>query len=286
MDQERLYQTCRLSNVSWVEDPTNSDYELTVRNTIRHLFRDHEKSLPTALRPKSIASLNSRMKLYRAQIQAEATILLRKCSLEIDKRTGAVSFHGNGFLHLGDDAVLSTLLEMIMSKSSPQNRIRSSALRESIFRMFRANSTQKFTVGLIMVSPIGREQWLLERRPFARNEQREMVLMPKTWTLWDGRWWIRFHYIRRSDETAPLLVRPLEASDLKFLNSFNMDNKSKQSELVDFLSLPSSQRYTVPLLVHAHDPKILSLPTIGVTFDKSISVTCNFISDKSGDILT
>lgn len=53
--KERLIATCLQRGVSWVEDETNKDPTLTIRNAVRHMYRNHR--LPSALSKERLSTL-------------------------------------------------------------------------------------------------------------------------------------------------------------------------------------------------------------------------------------
>ena len=53
--KDNLLATCVSRDLPWIEDPTNQDRTLTVRNAIRHMVREYR--LPVALRERSILAI-------------------------------------------------------------------------------------------------------------------------------------------------------------------------------------------------------------------------------------
>lgn len=76
VSKQTLIDYCRSNSVPWVEDPTNLDPSLTMRNTIRQLFR-REKDLPQALRPYSLTQTLSKLQQSRIQMEQEARDLVK-----------------------------------------------------------------------------------------------------------------------------------------------------------------------------------------------------------------
>lgn len=74
--KDRLIATCEAAKVPWFEDATNSDRTLTMRNAVRHLYKNH--TLPVALQKPAILALSNRLKRQAALDEAEAGRLLAR----------------------------------------------------------------------------------------------------------------------------------------------------------------------------------------------------------------
>lgn len=74
--KDRLIATCEEGGVPWFEDATNSDQTLTMRNAVRHLYKNH--TLPVALQKPAILELSNRLKKQAALDEAEADRLLAR----------------------------------------------------------------------------------------------------------------------------------------------------------------------------------------------------------------
>lgn len=74
--KERLIATCVENKIPWFEDATNKDPTLTMRNTVRHMFRGYE--LPVALQKPSILQLAKRCQERVAAEEAEAERLMSR----------------------------------------------------------------------------------------------------------------------------------------------------------------------------------------------------------------
>lgn len=85
----QLAATCEGAGVSWVEDETNRDRGLTVRNTVRYL-QDAEL-LPAALRTPRMVALSAVVGQTTAALEAEAAELMRSLDVRLDLRTGSVT---------------------------------------------------------------------------------------------------------------------------------------------------------------------------------------------------
>ncbi|KAK5658620.1 hypothetical protein OQA88_2013 [Cercophora sp. LCS_1] len=78
--KDRLIQTCLENDIPWWEDKTNADPTMTMRNAIRHLYKNHQ--LPVALQKPSILRLGERCRQRIAAEQAEADRLLDHVLIE------------------------------------------------------------------------------------------------------------------------------------------------------------------------------------------------------------
>jgi len=89
-NKDQLIATCRANKTPWVEDHTNHDPTLTLRNAIRHLLQG--SSLPLALQRYSLLGLSHRMQHkeeYRAQRIEE---LFRACEIvDFHTRSGSLT---------------------------------------------------------------------------------------------------------------------------------------------------------------------------------------------------
>lgn len=74
--KERLIATCEAARVPWFEDRTNADPTLTMRNAVRHLYKNHP--LPVALQKPAILELSNRLNKQVALEEAEANRLLTR----------------------------------------------------------------------------------------------------------------------------------------------------------------------------------------------------------------
>jgi hypothetical protein len=85
--KDRLIATCRASNTPWVEDPTNHDSTLTMRNAIRQVLAQNR--LPHALRHGSMLNV-ARLTARKARTRdAFAERLWNQCEIpEFDLRSG------------------------------------------------------------------------------------------------------------------------------------------------------------------------------------------------------
>lgn len=85
----QLIATCETNNVPWFEDPTNADKELTLRNTIRHLWE--EKRLPNTLSVSAMSQLARGVEETTSSRETVAESIYNDCDIDMDFRSGSVS---------------------------------------------------------------------------------------------------------------------------------------------------------------------------------------------------
>ncbi|KAG7116966.1 tRNA(Ile)-lysidine synthase like protein [Verticillium longisporum] len=68
--KDRLIATCEANNVPWIEDPTNKDPTMTMRNAVRYMWKGHD--LPAALSKPAILALSRRCAARAKADEAEA----------------------------------------------------------------------------------------------------------------------------------------------------------------------------------------------------------------------
>ncbi|KAL2255543.1 hypothetical protein VTK26DRAFT_3159 [Humicola hyalothermophila] len=74
--KDRLIATCVENNVPWFEDHTNADQTLTMRNAVRHMWKNH--TLPKALQKPAVLQLAAQCRARVATEEAAAGRLLSR----------------------------------------------------------------------------------------------------------------------------------------------------------------------------------------------------------------
>ncbi|KAI0518565.1 hypothetical protein F5B22DRAFT_71021 [Xylaria bambusicola] len=88
--KDRLVATCEANNIPWWEDSTNDDQTLTMRNAVRHMYKNY--TLPVALQKPSILALSRRCDQEARALQAEADRLMAQTRiLDIVSHIGTAS---------------------------------------------------------------------------------------------------------------------------------------------------------------------------------------------------
>ncbi|KAI0426991.1 adenine nucleotide alpha hydrolases-like protein [Xylaria sp. FL1042] len=91
--KDRLIATCEANNIPWFEDSTNQDQTLTLRNAVRHMYKNY--TLPVALQKPSILALSRRCEQQARALEAEANRLLAQTiihDVEVNVGTTSVQF--------------------------------------------------------------------------------------------------------------------------------------------------------------------------------------------------
>lgn len=197
--KERLISTCLENQMPWVEDNTNQDKTLTVRNAIRHILQHHR--LPAALRKEELVSLSLRMQHRLGQNMEVAEELFDSCELKLDVRYGTlnVRFSERAFRFLESDSsiartVAALLLGRLAEIVSPNEIVsprRLDTVIDTVFPALRNSNTLErlspngFTAAGVQFRPIvdqGRRSplyckpftpqcnWLLSRQPYSLNK--------------------------------------------------------------------------------------------------------------------
>lgn len=87
--KDRLVATCEANGVPWFEDATNHDATLTMRNAVRHLYKNH--TLPAALQKPALLVMSHRLRRRAAMDVSEAERLLRRTIVkDFDSTSGTV----------------------------------------------------------------------------------------------------------------------------------------------------------------------------------------------------
>ncbi|EKG19195.1 tRNA(Ile)-lysidine/2-thiocytidine synthase [Macrophomina phaseolina MS6] len=85
----RLTATCEASGTQWVEDETNKDPTLTMRNTIRYLYNTYR--LPAALSKPALLQMTQRTADKIRQREKEVNSLLDQLDAVLDLRSGELA---------------------------------------------------------------------------------------------------------------------------------------------------------------------------------------------------
>ena len=226
---------CDTHRLPRIEDPTNLDPSYTLRNSIRHRITSLQ------LRATKIETdLGCRNALHRWAKRLEARRqkleqVLEKLISNVERGKhvpSTVTFAPNQYRHLGPEIRKLFLSRLALSVSpssqaiSPDNL---SALERTIFgptlRHHKNGSAKKLTPGAGVLFSLAKKttgtqrNWTISRQPLRNKEMAnlEIELPIHRWTLWDGRFWIRWsrsstHLARifiqaRGNYVLPALVR-------------------------------------------------------------------------------
>lgn len=87
--KDRLIATCEANGVPWFEDATNSDSTLTMRNAVRHLYKNH--TLPVALQKSAVLEMSRRLQRKAASDDLEVDrLLVRTVVKDFESTSGTV----------------------------------------------------------------------------------------------------------------------------------------------------------------------------------------------------
>jgi tRNA(Ile)-lysidine synthase len=232
--KERLIATCKKFNVPWIEDQSNKDVQLTSRNAIRHIIRNH--TLPAGLGKDSLLRLSSSKRQKSEQMETGAEELFNQHRLALDVRTGVLTIsHAQGAFppsisqtHFIDQKeqmnnVKIGLFYRMASLVSPNPSLQISSFNAA------ATASLNFTAGNVhfVKTEDPNAEWVLSRVPYnVRDKTNPSIYMlfptsqetlpsKETFKLWDGRFWIRVH----NPSGKTFLVRPLCEGDVASIRS-------------------------------------------------------------------
>lgn len=121
----RLLATCADNGVPFVTDPTNFDFALTPRNTVRYLLSSHR--LPQTFQPPSILKMIEEGKAMEERLTATSNSILRELrTINFDRRSGKLLIQ---FPHSLETAVSDPKIQDNLTKgSTPVGQEKASAL--------------------------------------------------------------------------------------------------------------------------------------------------------------
>jgi tRNA(Ile)-lysidine synthase len=221
--KDRLQATCRMSNVEWVEDPTNSDPTFTLRNAIRHVYGKH--ALPSALRKDCLLQVLQSGQRESQIASVRGQQLFDEALLTLDTRCGVLFVQPPALQSLSDltgfaandnpvsqesiyGAALVFVRKLVVLVTNTQFREqRTVALQTAVASMFpgtiegleHVRAQSKFTAHGVLFqhgqNAAGQEGWTLSRQPPRAQAQALEVALPTESVTsekvdFDGRFWI------------------------------------------------------------------------------------------------
>lgn len=290
--KDRLIYTCLANGIDYVNDPTNFDPTMTLRNTIRHLRTNHR--LPRALEAASILRLRASADTKHASVTQRARALMPRFRiLEFTPQSGVMLLQLPPDLAqmvaTEADAVISCLSNILQAVSPicdentgtvPHELVESLLAHHrrrdgessSSFRTTALNINRVMMECAVATFPDGsRDQiWRLSRQPMrARELDRSSVAFQRQgqqhwspWVLWDGRFWIRIH-CGDGQSIDKFTVRALRPEDLRNIRSRFTATPQQRSEVERLLTAltPGKIRWTLPVIV-SRAGEIVALPTL------------------------
>jgi tRNA(Ile)-lysidine synthase len=275
--KSELIATCESSNVRWHEDATNADKTLTPRNAIRQMLQS--TAMPSALSSERLRKLAANRLTNLTSCEETATTYFNHCRVELDHRTGSVSFQ----IHLDIERWLSDekdcqlaaaiLVRRFLSLVEDQSRLALKDLARPVGFLFPSIAEGQH------VSPSGinignvtlvknpttqnnqngdQKKFLILPRPVRAPEEFTQTLLEVTkdnrstykkpvWTdtkLFHDRWWIKLRYVPANlPANTSVVVRFLRQGE-------STKEGGPWSEEAGLSLLPSGKlRYTIPMIV-------------------------------------
>lgn len=297
--KDRLVATCEEAGVQWVEDHTNKDRSLTLRNTVRYLHE--ENLLPVALQRPNLCDIAARTSNRISQLEAAADKLFQDhFRIQFDPRTGHAiceifrwdADRINSLL--AADRLKAELLRKLLLLVAPKQNIDLSTLEAASSHFLEGDppaGLEHFVAMSVTVAGAtvvalkgGLEELVYEvRRTLPpRKEAAQLAVgisLPvrpsdeqvwSEWSLWDGRYWIRIGSGPQDHaETLNVVIRLLAPEDIAALRR---EMPSKADTLHEHLSsIKGHLRTTLPAIVQIlpdGQSRVVALPTLFWSRDK------------------
>lgn len=292
--KDRLIATCEEASTKWVEDHTNKDRSLTLRNTVRHL---HEADLlPAALRRPNLCAIATRTSDRVRQLESQAGAIFNSFDLAFDFRSGhAVCKIAHQKVSEIDamperDHIRAILLRKMLSLVASTETMDLPTLESasSIFLQIDGNHGTKQSAPVAVAGATavrladsdGAMVYELRRTPPPLNAKEARadieISLPlqsrakndeqvswTDWKLWDERYWIRVGGPAR-DNAQPLnvVVRIMTPEDL---NSLRQELLPKSDLRLKLSHIKGHLRTTLPVIEQILPDKqkrIVALPSL------------------------
>jgi len=280
--KDSLVQMCRERGVDWFEDPTNRIATLTVRNTIRSLWKSER--MPRALMKAAMLRLATTKQAQCLVEEEQGERLFEGLNCSLDVASGALTF--------GSSARSSSELlpgagvraaERLAAIVTPARTVASMQLAEVAKQIFSPDLVvdgqaqhsvkQTLTAAGILWEGVAEDndgtmtwRWRLSRQlPSKTNALRSCTWTSDgtgepfwTWQLFDGRYWIRINHRHR----RTLLVQTLQKPQLVQLRNQLHKNQRGHLDALLHSHAPGNIRFTLPVIVDGQDGTFLALPTL------------------------
>jgi hypothetical protein len=284
--KDELRRMCQEAEMQWFEDHTNKDPTLTMRNAIRHLYSQH--ALPKALSKQSILSLCERANKRTSSDMAIMNQWLRRCKLSrFETRSGFLTIKfplilppdTSGITSLQSRHIASLLIRRVIMLVTPNEHIELSTLTNITRTIFPelfdegVDSPKRFTkqtVAGVLFDPMStstqtKPQWLLSRQMPAQSRTGPSIHLPgqankqwSPWQLFDGRYWMRVKFQRRSPLGIELFRKEQMAS---FVECLDTSERNRFKRILKDMA-PGGIRWTLPAIIQ--EGIVVALPTLGV----------------------
>jgi tRNA(Ile)-lysidine synthase len=295
--KDRLVATCQQAGVKWVEDETNTDPSLTLRNTVRQL---HERNLlPAALQRPNSCAIAARTSERAAQQEERAHEFFRTLDIKIDPRSGhaicKISHQTSNEIHEAPDVdhIKAIILRKLLLLVAPTSNVDLSTL-EAASAAFLESETHSVPIVLAGAAAVRLKDskdalvYELRRTPPPKRAKKtcaevSISLKPQPsstegtlwseWQLWDERYWIRIGTSpRKNPQAVDVFVRMLTPDDVAALRR---DPRTAKTDLhARLASVKAHLRATLPVIISGESGSgqhIVALPSLGWSRDGWVS---------------
>lgn len=298
--KDRLVATCEEAGVRWVEDETNKDPSLTLRNTVRQL---HERNvLPVALRRPNLCAIATRTSRLATEREAKADELFRRLHIKIDPRSGHATCcipYGTGkeISNLPDGHhIKALLLHKLLQVIVPANNVDLTTLDRAASEFLAIDSKQSGTsnappIVLAKATAVRLRDlpegfvYELRRTPPPRGERpnskislslqaRQEGAGNVIWSdghFWDERYWIRIGgRPSRHAQQMNVVIRMLTPEDIAVLRRELQSKPAKDILQRRLKDVKGHLRITLPSIVQVTADedgpakhRVVALPSLG-----------------------
>ena len=295
--KDRLVATCEQAGIRWVEDETNTDPSLTLRNTVRQL---HERNLlPKALQRPNLCAIAARTSERATQQEQRAHEIFRTLDIKIDPRSGhaicKISHQTSNEIHEAPDVdhIKAIILRKLLLLVAPTSNVDLSTL-EAASAAFLESETHSVPIVLAGAAAVRLKDskdalvYELRRTPPPKRAKKtcaEVIINFKSqpssteetlwseWHLWDERYWIRIGTSpRKNPQAVDVFVRMLTPDDVAALRR---DPRMAKTDLPARLaSVKAHLRATLPVIVSGgsdSEQHIVALPSLRWSRDGWVS---------------
>lgn len=276
--KEELLQTCKENHVPYIEDHTNHDKSLTMRNTLRYLL--NSAMLPRALHSSYVLHTQEKTQEALIKCRMQVATWISKTELHtFDMRSGTLVLRMPHRSMFETKTLHPTMYQRVVQwylqyfaqcvSSTDVTDMNIPPALQSHF-VSANGAARRFNIGGTLWTPISSSNspgqlWMLSREPARRSSPIQPASWDSDesdaqWKLWDGRFWIKV----RLNGTAAVVCRELQQSDLTRLQQ--TQEKWRIEAMNGALRALSRHhiRYNLPVLLEPSSQTILALPTLGL----------------------
>ncbi|KAJ8607590.1 hypothetical protein MRB53_040174 [Persea americana] len=295
VDKKTLTSTCEVRGIQWVEDQTNTDPTIGLRNAVRDLLKDDV--LPVALRKDRLLKLQSSRQSEADGVSSVVDSIVRKTQIQFDFKGGQldVRIPLSAYEELQDSpdfmAIKATLIRELFSMVTPQTRPVRWEEAYKIAEVFLSENepVELLDAGVVhcrrcylkgskarkKIRPrlpqhchyiIGRNRPARDRQPLCLSTSQLSVrdgVKWSEWQLWDGRYWIRVGCTEAQQLPEEVIVT--------FFDHYVREHSSKPAfkqyqRAIHDAGLSHRTGTTIPLIMTKVDgqSRVVALPSIGL----------------------